>query len=84
MADVEFRCLPRHLKPHLFTQAEFNDLLRDLGLTEEKAGFLGSRLKEKHLLEFETSISEYRNMRSYFASFLSRKRIRVIAMKFVV
>lgn len=34
----EFQC-PPNLKPQLFTQAELNDLVRDLCLTKEKAWF---------------------------------------------
>lgn len=41
----------RKLKPQLFTQAESNDLVRDSGLTKNKAELIGSRFKEKHLLE---------------------------------
>ena len=37
--------------PEPFSQDELNDLVRDLGLTKEKAELLSSRLKEKHLLE---------------------------------
>ena len=40
----EFQFSTENLKSQWFTQAELNDLVRDLGLTKEKAEFLGSRL----------------------------------------
>ena len=67
--DDDFQCTPDNLKPRLFAQAEINDLVRDLGLTKEKAELLGSRLKEKHLLEPETSICHYRTRDKQFTQF---------------
>ena len=43
----------------VFTQAELNDLVRDLGLTK-KAELLGSGLKEKYFLASGMSIYQYR------------------------
>ena len=37
-------------QPLLLTQAELNDLIRDLKLSKESAQLQASRLKEKHLL----------------------------------
>ena len=50
---------PKRLKknPILFDQAELNDLIRDLNLSEDKAELLGSRLKEKNLLNENVRIS---------------------------
>jgi hypothetical protein len=45
--DVYFSPGNEDRTPQLFTQIELNDLVRDLGLTEEKSEILGSRLKEK-------------------------------------
>ncbi|KAJ8869777.1 hypothetical protein PR048_028785 [Dryococelus australis] len=42
----EFECTD-NLEPKLFTQTELNDLVRDFGLTKEKAELLGSRFKER-------------------------------------
>jgi hypothetical protein len=42
--------------PQLFTQSELNHVIRDSGLPKEKAELLGSRLKEKNLLEPGTSM----------------------------
>jgi hypothetical protein len=49
--DEEFQCHTTRQSPKLFTQSELNDVIRDLGLPKDKAEFLGSRLKEKNLLE---------------------------------
>ena len=47
-------------EPQLFTQAELNDLVRDLDFPKSSAELLGSRLKEKNLLAPETKVSFYR------------------------
>jgi len=47
--------------PQLFTRDELNDLVRDLGLTEDSAELLGSRLNAKNLLSSNVSYSWYRN-----------------------
>jgi len=72
-SDDEFQCSPDNTKPQLFTQAELNDLVRDLGLTKEKAELLGSRLQEKHLLEYGTSICHYRTRDQQFAQFFKQE-----------
>lgn len=46
--------------PQLFSQAELNDLVRDLDLSKEAAQLLGSRLKEKNLLAPETTFYMFR------------------------
>ena len=38
-------------RPKLFTQEALHDLIRDLNLSKEKAEVLGSRLKQRNLLE---------------------------------
>ena len=38
-------------KPHLISQTELDDPVRDLSLSKEKSELLGSRLKEWNLLE---------------------------------
>ena len=43
------------------TQAELNDLTRDLNLSKESAQLLGWCLKEKHLLAPGTTFYLYRN-----------------------
>ena len=44
--------------PQLLGQAELNNSVRDLELTNEKAELLGSRLQERNLLKPGTTISE--------------------------
>lgn len=59
--------------PHLLGQAEFNDLVRDLELTKEKAELLGSRLQEWNLLKPSTKISNFRSRHMQFSSFYSQE-----------
>ncbi|GFU46858.1 uncharacterized protein TNCV_640111 [Trichonephila clavipes] len=59
--------------PELFSQSDFNDLVRDLGLPKDTAEVLGSRLKERHLLNSGVSFSWYRFREKEFVPFL-RKR----------
>jgi len=47
--------------PQTFTQAELNDLVRDLNLTKDAAEILASRLHEKRLLSPGTLVTFYRN-----------------------
>ena len=49
------------MKHHLFTQCELNDLVRDLGLTEDSTEILRSKLSEKNLLSQNTSYFQYRH-----------------------
>ncbi|GFY08761.1 cyclin-Y-like protein 1 [Trichonephila clavipes] len=46
--------------PELFSQSDLNDLVRDLGLPKDTTEVLGSRLKERHLLNSGVSFSWYR------------------------
>ena len=46
--------------PFLFSQAELNDLERNLYLSKMSAELLASRLKEKGMLEPDSSVSFYR------------------------
>ncbi|GFV84759.1 uncharacterized protein TNCV_4297411 [Trichonephila clavipes] len=45
--------------PELFSQSDLNDLERDLGLPKDTAEVLGSRFKERHLLNSGVSFSWY-------------------------
>ncbi|GFV27724.1 uncharacterized protein TNCV_4169461 [Trichonephila clavipes] len=45
--------------PELFSQSDLNDLVQDLGLPKSTAEVLGSRLKERHLLNSGVSFSWY-------------------------
>lgn len=67
--DEDFQCSMENVEPKLFNQIELNDLVRDLGLTKEKAELLGSRLKEKNLLTVGTNIYVYRKREQQFSQF---------------
>ena len=58
--------------PQLFDRKGLNDLIKDLNLHKNKAEILGSRLKERNLLEKDVKISLYRNrmkdLTTYFSS----------------
>lgn len=58
-------------EPQLFNQAELNDLIRDLCLSKESSQLLGSRLREKNLLERNTTFAWYRNREMEFRRFFS-------------
>ena len=58
-------------KPHLITQPELNDLVRDLTLTKQQSELLASRLGEWNLLDVDVRISSFRkrssDLEQYFA-----------------
>lgn len=55
--------------PHMITQNDLNDLIRDLGLTINKAELLASRLKQWNVLEKGTTITNYRKRHNTLASY---------------
>ncbi|EFN85778.1 hypothetical protein EAI_07696, partial [Harpegnathos saltator] len=55
--------------PKPVNQSALNDLVRDLGLSKENAELLGFRLKERYLLESETTFSWYRHREKEFIPF---------------
>jgi hypothetical protein len=59
-ADPDFIPEDTDTSPQTFSQEELNDLIRDLTLSKEKAELLASRLKEKHLLQKNVLVSQYR------------------------
>ncbi|GFY22855.1 uncharacterized protein TNCV_2181161 [Trichonephila clavipes] len=59
--------------PELFSQSDLNDLVRDLGLPKDTAEVLGSRLKERHLLNSGVSFSWYRFREKEFVPFLPKR-----------
>lgn len=71
--DEDFQCSMENVEPKLFNQIELNDLVRDLGLTKEKAELLGSRLKEKNLLTVGTNIYVYRKREQQFSQFFEQE-----------
>lgn len=56
-------------QPHLLTQNDLNDLVRDLGLPKSKAELLGSRLKQWNLLAGDVRVSTFRNRQKEFETF---------------
>ena len=58
-------------KLNLFSQAELNDLVRDLSLSKQKAEILASRLQEKGLLEKSVNVSYYRKRNFELSSFFT-------------
>jgi len=54
-----------------YTQAELNDLVRNLGLSKEGAEFLASDLKRKNLLTKETRVTVYRNREKNFRKYFT-------------
>ena len=58
-------------KPKLFTQAELNDLVRDLNLPKDSALILGSRLKEKRMLSSDTSFAWYKHREREYICFFT-------------
>ncbi|GFX53684.1 uncharacterized protein TNCV_1596301 [Trichonephila clavipes] len=59
--------------PELFSQSDLNDLVRDLGLPKDTAEVLGSRLKERHLLNSGVSFSWYRFREKEFVPFFTQE-----------
>lgn len=49
------------LEPHFINQGELNDLIRDLGLSENEAELLGSRLQQWNLLADKDRVSKFRD-----------------------
>ena len=56
-----------------FSQAELNDLVRDLDLPKESAMLLSSRLAEKKLLEKGTTFSWYRHREAEFTPYFKKE-----------
>jgi hypothetical protein len=55
--------------PHLLSQAELNDLVRDLGLSKQQGELLGSRLQGWNLLASSTRVSHIRTRHRKLATF---------------
>ncbi|KAL7293495.1 hypothetical protein TKK_0012941 [Trichogramma kaykai] len=56
-----------------FTQAELNDLIRDLGLAKDGAEYLASTLKNRNMLGKGTNVSYYRTRNDSFKQFFEEK-----------
>jgi hypothetical protein len=71
--DVPYEPDADENEPHLLSQEDLNDLVRDLSLSKEKAELLGSRLKQWNLLRHGTKISVFSDRHSILASFYQMK-----------
>ena len=54
--DATFETSTYSCNPHLLTQGELNDLVRDLNLPKKQAELLGSRLRGWNLLQKGTKV----------------------------
>ena len=68
-ADPDFELLYSSPEPHLISQSELNDLVRDLELPNSKAELLGSRLQQWNLLESDVRISLFRDRQKDLVQF---------------
>src|SRR6218665_1047212 len=59
-------------EPHLITQSELNDLVRDLGLSKSKAELLASRFQGWCLLSQVAKVSVFRNRQDDFTKFFDK------------
>lgn len=60
-------------EPHLISQSDLNDLVRDLDLTKEKSEILGSRLKQWNLLQTDVNTTAYRKRHISLVTFYSKE-----------
>ncbi|KAF2358194.1 hypothetical protein FHG87_011047 [Trinorchestia longiramus] len=60
-------------EPHLLTQEDPNDLVRDLKLSKNQSELLGSRLKGWNLLQKNAMICTYRNRHWQFEKYFSEE-----------
>ena len=69
--DADFCEASTSEEPHFPNQHEMDDLIRDMGLTNESAQLLTSRLKEWNLLDPTCKVSKYRKRHLSFARFFT-------------
>jgi hypothetical protein len=60
-------------EPHLLTQGDLNDIVRDLNLSKKQAELLGFRLKRWNLLRQETKVCFSRGRHEEFKEFFSQE-----------
>ena len=68
-ADPDFEPSHSSLEPHLISQSELNDLVRDLELPKSKVELSGSRLQQWNLLESDVKISLFRDRQKDLVQF---------------
>ena len=69
--------------PHLLTQGDLNDIVRDLNLSKKQAELLGSRLNGWNLLRRDTTLCFYLGHREEFKDFFSQEDGFVCSVAFV-
>jgi hypothetical protein len=69
--DPTFMASTSSSEPHLLTQGDLNDLIRDLSLSKQQSELLGSRLSGWNLLHHDTKVCFYRNRQREFQNFYS-------------
>jgi len=69
-------------EPHLLTQGDLNDIVRDMNLSKKQAELLGSRLKSWDLLRQDTEVCFYRVRHEEFKDLFSLENGVVFAMMF--
>jgi len=58
---------------HLLTQADLNDIVRDLNMSKKQAELFGSGLKGWNLLRQDTKVCFYRGCHEEFKDFFSQE-----------
>ena len=71
--DDLYVCHGASSAPHILTQAELNDLVRDLELSKAKAELLGSRLQEWNLLQENVRVTSFRTRHEQFEDYFSKE-----------
>ena len=71
--DAIFETSTSSCGPHLLTQGELNDLVRDLKLSKKQAELLGSRLRGLNLLQKDTKVYFFHNHQEEFKDFYSEE-----------
>jgi len=71
--DPTFAGVCSSSEPHLLTQGEPNDIVRDLNLSKKQAEILGSMLKGWNLLRQDTKVCFYRGRHEEFKDYFSKE-----------
>jgi len=80
--DLTFAGACSSNEPHLLTQGDLNDIVRDMNLSKKHVELLGSRLKGWNLLRQDTEVCFYRGCHEEFKDFFSLEDGVVFSMMF--
>lgn len=72
-SDDQYVCDGASSTPHILTQEELNDLVRDLDLSKSKAELLGSRLQQWNLLKENVRVTSFRTRHEQFVPFFRKE-----------